>query len=219
MTFSTNMIPCELALPYIRKYCEQYETEPLITKFRTITSNSWTSPSGGRSKLAAHTILAERADFAPRNMQNILNGTQREIGFDTLDKLFCAMDMPMVWYEDKELEKYYWEGEVPPDLSKPVKCANPKCDGWFELNAYNTGQGRYQLYCTNNCRSNNWKHNNIESVKKNARERLREKYATDEEFRERSKAYAKEYYEKNKERRLQYARGYRQRKKDAQTKT
>lgn len=124
---------------------------PLIQAWETADTHDANPPD-------PETLIAERAGISSALLVNLREGRQQTISVNYADKVFCVLGHPMIWQEDERLAHYYWNGEVPPDGSKPVKCANPNCDNWFSLEEYD-GAGavparriRPRRYCDANCK-------------------------------------------------------------------
>lgn len=100
-------------------------------------------------------LLAERTGLVRDTIDSVFRGRHETIDFDFADKLIQSMHMPMAWHTHPVLREHYWQGDVPPDYSKPVKCAHPRCDNWFELEESNQQKGRHivrRLYCSARCK-------------------------------------------------------------------
>lgn len=76
-------------------------------------------------------VAAERAGINYDSLRQAI-GRGNSMSFRRADRLLCSMRLQHLW-QSEPLNYYYWDGQVPPDLSKPVKCANPRCDEWFSL--------------------------------------------------------------------------------------
>lgn len=79
------------------------------------------------------------------------------VNFLRVDEVLCNMGLQHLWWEPP-LDEYYWMGEIPPDRSKPVKCACPGCPNWFSLQFHEAGgqirNNLYAIYCRARCKSN-----------------------------------------------------------------
>jgi hypothetical protein len=128
----TCRVPADIVLPIIRNYLDTYETYGLGT-----------NPQKGYSPAR---ILAEKAGLNPDTMEKYLLGRTRDISFYVIDRLLCAMDEPMRWYEWPLLPYY-----LAADLSEPPPgyrvCARDGCDNEFQA----TERGR--KFCTRTCGS------------------------------------------------------------------
>lgn len=154
------------------------------------------------------TKISERLGFNNTYMTNaFVNNETME--FRTVDKLLCAINKFDLWYEEP-LETYYWEGEVPPDKTKPVKCVCPDCDNWFNLPEGGGEEGgRWnQIYCSNRCKKKVWNDKNPDSVRE---QRLK----WESKHPELRKKYDTEYRRKNKEKILARDREYARKRREA----
>jgi hypothetical protein len=64
----------------------------------------------GTSRNHAVETLCDSAKVSRRRVWQIQNRHDETVSFDTADKLFCAMGIPMIWYQDPDLNALY---EVP----------------------------------------------------------------------------------------------------------
>lgn len=82
----------------------------------------------------------------------IKDDKQKNVTFEIADQLLCEAGNPALAWRDPALEFYYWEGKVPPDPTKPVKCAAEDCDEWFSVEPYKT----HKRFCSDNCQHRDW---------------------------------------------------------------
>lgn len=99
-------IPRELVRPYIKEYLEKRDMGVIQTKPYELVAGSGTSYSKGTRKFSVSHALQHESGVNVRRIWEILNKDGYTF-FDTVDKLFCGMNMPDVWHADPELNKYY----------------------------------------------------------------------------------------------------------------
>jgi len=80
--------------------------------------------------------------------ENYIGGIRKQdhIRVTTFDEILTHIGVWNLWYQEP-YQTYYWGGEVPPDRSKPVKCAYILCERWFSV-----GQ-MHKFYCSDKCRN------------------------------------------------------------------
>jgi hypothetical protein len=128
-------VPAEIVMPFIQRYLASYETHGIESgAFNGKRSPAW--------------LLAEAAGISPDTLHKYLNGRTKEINFYVVDRLLCAMDQPMSWYEWPLLPYY-----LAADLSEPPPgyrvCASPECETEFK--------GRKgQRHCCEACQQRSW---------------------------------------------------------------
>lgn len=93
-------------------------------------------------------------------IRNLTIGTRRRkpyktMEFETADQILCKLNKVYLWYEPP-LDYYYWEGNIPPDGSKPCQCNRRNCDNWFSLeygpNPNGAGERVFaKLFCSSTC--------------------------------------------------------------------
>lgn len=146
-----GMIPTALVGPVIQSYLDNYEVNTKLVKYKPGVANSWDReirlPSKSWEFSFAIEVLSKRANVSTRTINRIKNSAQKTVSTSIVDKLLCAMDMPMQW-QDPEWLKYYWDGQVPPNMMKPARCHNPDCHKWFFV------KNNHQMYCSETCNKN-----------------------------------------------------------------
>jgi hypothetical protein len=109
----------------------------------------------GQVKIPAELIVPhlENLDFTLSTnpalhviLSRIRSGRQKYVILTTADKLLCEANKAEAW-RFPPLEFFYWEGKVPPDMSKPVQCAARECENWFSL----VPHGMHKKYCSSTC--------------------------------------------------------------------
>lgn len=153
--------------------------------------------------------FSAKCGFNESTMRKAL--TRPEIRFDLADKIMCESYGPLLWHRPP-FEELYWQGNIPPDVSKPANCARPGCQEWFEVTASVMQGGR--MYCSDEC-SHVVRNKKFRSTKRgkrtNRKNSSRDYYKHHEERLQRMR----DYYEKNKEARKQYMRELRAKKRAA----
>jgi hypothetical protein len=124
-------VPAEIVMPFIQRYLASYETHGIESgAFNGKRSPAW--------------LLAEAAGISPDTLHKYLNGRTRDISFYVIDRLLCAMDQPMSWYEWPLLPYY-----LAADLSEPPPgcrvCARESCK--TEFHPYH----KDDKYCSHAC--------------------------------------------------------------------
>lgn len=123
-----HMVPTEVIVPLLEEHLAQ-RTEEYA------------------EEIDARGILAEQAGLSEKALWRMFSGETQQMRFDTADRLLVAIGKMHLWYTD--LQEHYWNGEVPPDWAKPIKCARPGCENWFEL-AHD--QSAKRKYCSRACK-------------------------------------------------------------------
>jgi hypothetical protein len=155
--------------------------------------------------------LSRRCGFETSTLRKMLNiGSCR---FDSMDKIVCMTYGPMLWQQEI-FKEIYWQGNVPPDESRPQKCAWKKCDEWFEL-TWEAMKGG-QLYCSDAC-SAAVRYKRYIGTANGRKMNRKHAIAYHQRHRDERLDYMKKYYEKNKENRKQQMKEYRLRKKQDAT--
>ena len=113
MKARSGTIPNVLVRPYLEEYLAMYETGEIIRDSRKSSlykdgyhSVDYLPTYGTGIDYSPQAILAEAAGLPLRRLWMIRNKDEN-IQIQTADKLFCAMDMPMVWYTDPKLYEFY----------------------------------------------------------------------------------------------------------------
>lgn len=70
------------------------------------------------------------------------------IEYVIMDEILCKLNVAHLWREEPLLS-WYWRDNIPPDMSKPIQCSNPRCEEWFGLEE----KDLHQIYCSDSCRS------------------------------------------------------------------
>ena len=129
-------VPVDIVMPIVQRYLDSYETYGDNT-------GGWARPRQV-AKISPATILAEQAGLHPDTFRKYLNGRTQMLSFYTVDRLLCAMDQTMRWYEWPLLPFY-----LAADLSGPPPgfrvCAREGCD-----KEYRPTQSNHK-YCTKYC--------------------------------------------------------------------
>lgn len=137
---SITRIPGEVVRPIIQSYIDQYETY-------------WTEniPVGGEGwfpELNPVYVLAREAGVRPDTLRKFLDRGS-SIDFYTLDKLLCAMDMPMLWWSER-LRPYYLAADLSSSPPGYKICARAGCEQEFKI-VY-SGKSNEKKYCSKACR-------------------------------------------------------------------
>lgn len=100
-------IPTNLCLPLLREYLESYETwhVPAGTNDKV---SMWGPVRRATPKLGPVKILAGEAGIPYQKLRHIVNGRTQSVDPEDLDRLFCAMGRPDLWFEEP-LASYYGE--------------------------------------------------------------------------------------------------------------
>ena len=183
-------VPTEPFKELILKWCEDHETD--------ITN------------------LSVACGFSRDTIGALFNKKDRSTcGFDTMDKIICLTYGPLLW-RDEPFRTIYWQGNPPPDESKPIRCGNPRCSEWIEFNLNDTwGQGRLKKYCSKKCKGLVYKDKFRKSLRVSDAARAKQKYWEDEEYREKQRAKSRKYYQENAERERERSRLNREKKRAA----
>lgn len=128
-------VPADIVVPVLQRVLDTYETR------------GWSHDDQGNPPLpalAASRVIAERAGMLPDTLVKILMGRSETMSFYDVDRLLCALDAPMLWYEWPLLPFY-----LAADLSVPppgyLECAREGCVREF------AGDGE-KKYCSKTCR-------------------------------------------------------------------
>jgi hypothetical protein len=92
--------------------------------------------------------MSRNLGFSESYIQTTVEMESERMEFTKADLLLCKMKKVYLWWEPP-FDEWYWNGEVPPDKNKPVKCANPRCDEWFALELH----GSHRKYCNDACKT------------------------------------------------------------------
>lgn len=119
-------VPSELIQPYVDRYLKEHE----------MTDEELSLAMGYESQTLRRSLA--RPDFS----------------FNMADRVLCKMGANGAW-RTEPLDYYYWNGNIPPDMSKPVKCARETCDKWFELDSEAGESGRMSIkrFCSTSCQN------------------------------------------------------------------
>jgi len=112
-------------------------------------------------ELGAQTALSVRSKVNPNRLDDIINNRKRCVDFDIADRLFCAMGVQHLWWEDgTRLSSYYnrvdlsspgrtklWEPEM-----RASTCALESCgrDFSYVVDPHRPS-GRPKRYCSHRC--------------------------------------------------------------------
>lgn len=94
-----DSIPAELVARHVRDWVDRYNGD----------------------KYHGFRVLSMRSGMDESYFAGLYNGTFRyQVGFDSADRMFCAMEIPNIWYCDTELEAVYPEAVSAADSLYPV---------------------------------------------------------------------------------------------------
>lgn len=164
-------IPTHLVSPVVKKYLANYETSRMITKFRPNMTNSWTTPSGWTS-ITAGQALADSAGMELKQVERIVKNTYKNSEFNTIDRLFCAMGDPLeFWLDGGELQEHYYSVDLTDVRQGEILCQAKGCTESFYPHVHN------KKFCSDKCRKENHRKNNVEKVRAYQRKWYKEKSA------------------------------------------
>jgi hypothetical protein len=182
---NSHRIPARVLMPLIEDYLATQET----AGYSAHSQNGDWDGHAAVAKLSPETVLALDAGILPDSFGKITSGKQKTISFEMVDALLCAMNIPFYWYTHPELRQYYWpQGQVPPDFSKPIPCANRKCETWMEVPQIPTAgaieggvRSTHRVYCSHNCKAAGYRqkskrHNRAVKKSRNRSPESREAY-------------------------------------------
>lgn len=108
-----DVIPCRLVAPYVEEYLSKRDMGERYDKANRnpFYKDGWmTLDFADDSKTglfySALAVLSEESGVHPRKIYQIRH-SEGNVAIGTADKLFCAMDMPGIWYEDPDLSEEY----------------------------------------------------------------------------------------------------------------
>lgn len=122
-------IPVALITPIIDKYLEE---------------EGFTSEEAGHGVID---LLCRNTGLEQRALWRYRMGEAQTMSLEIADRLLCAMDKVELWRHEPLLT-YYWAGDVPPDMLKPLRCANPLCDEWIDREV----ESSHKVFCSTACR-------------------------------------------------------------------
>jgi hypothetical protein len=92
--------------------------------------------------------LARRAGVSGSIVARVVEERVETVMFGTADKILSRglRRFDLWWHEP--LEEHYWQGQVPPDKTRPNRCENARCEeGWFS-----SDEKIAPGYCSDTCR-------------------------------------------------------------------